>query len=84
MSRFTVKTVSFTIDDDGALDAARPGVLARLLFVLLTFPNETIEDLSPFEQAIGRIKSSLHTIEQEQSYYRVREHVHRNSALSIL
>jgi len=64
MSRFTVKTVSLAVIDDGSTDTAKP------------------EDLSPFEQAVSRIKNSLHTLEQEQSYYRVREHTHRNTAES--
>lgn len=66
MSRFTVKTVSFSIETSA--DSPAPS----------DAPNADTE-LVPIQSSLNRIKGGLHTIEQEQSYYRVREHVHRNS-----
>jgi len=42
----------------------------------------TKEDLTPFEQSLDRISRGMDVIEQEQSYHRVREHTHRNTAES--
>jgi len=39
-------------------------------------------DLTTFEQAIQRVERGFDIIEQEQRYYRVREHAHRNTAES--
>uniref|UniRef100_A0A6B2LHT3 GOLD domain-containing protein n=1 Tax=Arcella intermedia TaxID=1963864 RepID=A0A6B2LHT3_9EUKA len=49
-----------------------------------TKSNEQVKksDLTAFEQAIQRIEKGMDIIEQEQRYYRIREHTHRNTAES--
>jgi len=64
MSRFTVKTTMFDINNKKSSDKV------------------TKEDLTPFEQSLDRIGRGMDVIEQEQSYHRVREHTHRNTAES--
>jgi len=64
MSRFTVKTCTFSITDSIAPEQVKTS------------------DLSVFEQAIQRVERGFDVIEQEQRYYRVREHSHRNTAES--
>eukprot|EP01126_Amoeba_proteus_P066216 TRINITY_DN9534_c0_g4_i3.p1 TRINITY_DN9534_c0_g4~~TRINITY_DN9534_c0_g4_i3.p1 ORF type:complete len:202 (-),score=25.02 TRINITY_DN9534_c0_g4_i3:56-661(-) len=51
-------------------------------FSLITTKNSfnKTEILTPFEKTVERIETDLENIEKEQSNYRVREHMHRNTA----
>jgi len=60
MSRFTVKTVSFSIQ--------------------LVSPNSDKGEKSPIESTISKIEMDLDKIERQQQQYRIREHMHRNTA----
>jgi len=64
MSRFTVKTCTFSLENMKGPEQVKKS------------------DLTSFEQAIQRVERGFDVIEQEQRYYRVREHAHRNTAES--
>ena len=81
MSRWTPKVATFTIK---RLDepAATPDAARRPTSSLPAIEGELAkpEHLQPLQQSISKISNALSTIESEQSYYRRREHRHRNTA----
>jgi len=80
---------SFMTSVDGPVGFCFNNEMSRFTVKTCTFnlANQKTEqvkksDLTTFEQSIQRVERGFDVIEQEQRYYRVREHAHRNTAES--
>lgn len=81
MSRWTPKVASLTIkrlDEPPATPDPAPRKQTQLPGVEGELAKP--EHIQPLQQSISKISSALSQIENEQSYYRRREHRHRNTA----
>jgi len=80
---------SFVTSQDGPVGFCFNNEMSRftvktVMFEVARKPVDKVtkEDLTPFEQSLERMSRGMDVIEQEQSYHRVREHAHRNTAES--
>jgi len=81
---------SFVTTQDGPVGFCFNNEMSRFTVKTCTFGLSNMKtadqikksDLTEFEQAVQRVERGFDVLEQEQRYYRVREHTHRNTAES--